>query len=421
MKINIKNKLILNFTILIILTGTISTIIGTVMINRGILNEVQGKVYTDLYSARGILNNRLNNIRNILESTALRELVKNSISNNDRRSLLRSLQDVKEITNFEILVVTDKDGRVIIRTQNPEEYRDSQAEDPLIKKVLTNKKAIASPVIIKREDLIKEGQCFADRAKITIVSDYATKTNKTPDIETSGMMLKAAVPIFDDNRHLLGIIYGGDLLNGNYGIVDKIKETVYQGEVYKNHDMGTATIFQDDIRISTNVLTGNGERAIGTRVSREVYDRVIKDGKQWIDRAMVVNSRYITAYEPIRNIDNKVIGMLYVGMLQDKYIDFKWRLLLIFFAVTITGMLLVFVISNFLANTITKPIKHLANVSRQISEGNFSVEADIHSNDEIGELVKAFNKMAHGLMERDEKLKDENARNNNSKTNNRRS
>src|SRR4030042_1232613 len=71
--------------------------------------------------------------------------------------------------------------------------------------------------------------------------------------ETSGMMLKPAVPILDVNDNALGVLYGGTLLNRNYEIVDKIKDIIFKGERYKGKDTGTATIFQWDVRISTTV------------------------------------------------------------------------------------------------------------------------------------------------------------------------
>ena len=79
------------------------------------------------------------------------------------------------------------------------------------------------------------------------------------------MMLKAASPVFDAQDNLIGILYGGSLLNRDFKIVDKVKETVYEKVKYKGKDIGTATIFQDDVRISTNVKNDNGTRALGTR------------------------------------------------------------------------------------------------------------------------------------------------------------
>ena len=62
------------------------------------------------------------------------------------------------------------------------------------------------------------------------------------------MMLAAAAPIFDQNNKLIGVLYGGVLLNRNYSLVDEIKQTVFQGLQYDGKDAGVATIFQDDVR-----------------------------------------------------------------------------------------------------------------------------------------------------------------------------
>jgi len=94
---------------------------------------------------------------------------------------------------------------------------------------------------------------------------------------------------------LIGVIYGGILLNRSTNIVDTLRDTVFRHEIYKGRSIGTATIFFNDLRISTNVMTQDGKRAIGTRVSKEVKERVLNKGERWTDRAFVVNDWYITA------------------------------------------------------------------------------------------------------------------------------
>ncbi len=144
-------------------------------------------------------------------------------------------------------------------------------------------------------------------------------------------MLKAAAPIVAQDGSLLGVLYGGSLINRNYFIVDRIKEIVFKGEKHKGKDTGTATIFQGDLRISTNVKTEKDQRAIGTRVSEEVGKAVLEDGREWVDRAFVVNHWYITAYQPIKNIKGKIIGILYVGMLEAPYIEIRNKVVLFLF------------------------------------------------------------------------------------------
>lgn len=94
--------------------------------------------------------------------------------------------------------------------------------------------------------------------------------------------------------------------------------------------IGTCTIFQrmnpagDMLRISTNVIKEDGTRAVGTYIpavnpdgrKNPVVSALLK-GESYYGRAYVVNSWYITAYEPVY-LQEKVVGMLYYGIKQDK-------------------------------------------------------------------------------------------------------
>ena len=97
-------------------------------------------------------------------------------------------------------------------------------------------------------------------------------------------------------------------VNDNNYIVDKVKELVG----------GSCTIFQvkndEAIRVSTNVFKKEGERAIGTKVSDEVYDKVVRQGQSFVGRAWVVDDWYMSAYEPVRDSKGSVIGILFAGV-----------------------------------------------------------------------------------------------------------
>jgi two-component system NtrC family sensor kinase len=64
----------------------------------------------------------------------------------------------------------------------------------------------------------------------------------------------------------------------------------------------------------------------------------------------VVDDWYITAYEPIRDIHDKIVGMLYVGILESKYVMLKEKLVLLF----MFGMLITVAISSALSFKILK-------------------------------------------------------------------
>ena len=404
MRITLRLKLIVSSLTVIIITGSIATIIGFHLIDKGIVREAQSKVTLDLNSARLIYDQRLMNVVNGMTYTAMRKLgIIQALKEKNIGLLHESLKSALEEGGMDILAITDKEGRVVIRAHNPGFFGDSQFEDELVKRAILDKKSISGTEIVSSMCLLKESKTLADRVKIPLIpTPRGTEYNKREN--TSGMMLKAAVPLFDDASELVGVLYGGILLNNNFEIVDKIKDIVYKNVKYKGKDIGTATIFQDGFRISTNVTLNNGKRAIGTIVSKEVYERVIDQGKVWTDRAFVVNDWYLTAYSPIKNIKDEVIGMLYVGMLESKYNDMKRNSLLMFFGVIITGIILSLAVSYILANLMFKPIQELKHGVEALAKGNFDYDVNVHSRDEIGSLEESFNKVRQELKQTYEKL-----------------
>ncbi len=400
----LRSKLVVSFLTVIAITGIIATIVGQRLIESGIVREAQQKVNLDLNSAHQIYEQKLKYIEGTLIFTAMRRFsVKEALRKGDRRLLLESLRETMEEGQLDMLTITDKSGKVILRARNPEVFGDSQAQDEMVSKVLQGKKPVCGTQIIPRKELLRESEELAERARMQFIETPMAKP--TPETEnTSGMVLKAAVPIFGDVNKLIGVLYGGILLNRRYDIVDETKNVVYRGVKYEGKDIGTATIFQKDLRISTNVQLSEGERAIGTRVSSEVYDRVIGEGKLWTARAFVVNDWYLTAYEPIRNIHGKVIGILYVGILEKKYNDMKTAAFWNFFGVAMAAMVLALAIAYMLARAIAKPIQQLERGVEAIARGNFGVKVDIESSDEIGALAESFNRVSRELKDTYEKL-----------------
>ncbi len=92
----------------------------------------------------------------------------------------------------------------------------------------------------------------------------------------------------------------------------------------------TCTVFQrmnkagDMLRVATNVVKKDGTRAIGTFIPKfnpdgkqnPVVSTILK-GQTFNGRAYVVNAWYITAYQPIYDQNKNIVGMLYVGILQE--------------------------------------------------------------------------------------------------------
>jgi two-component system NtrC family sensor kinase len=254
----------------------------------------------------------------------------------------------------------------------------------------------AGTQIVPRAELLKEGPDLAERAYFEFVPTPMA-AERAENHEENGMMLKAAAPVLDERGELIGALYGGLLFNRNYDLVDEVKNIVFKGERYQGHDIGTATIFLGDLRIATNVLDDQGERAVGTRVSREVEEAVLKKGESWVAPAFVVRAWYITAYQPIRDIDDRIVGMLYVGMLEKPYIDLRNEVMLTFTIIAGLCAILIILILSDIAKNITRPLRVMVQATDQIAQGDLSHRVDIDQQDEIGHLAVSFNRMADNL------------------------
>jgi two-component system NtrC family sensor kinase len=205
---------------------------------------------------------------------------------------------------------------------------------------------------------------------------------------------------------MIQVVYGGRVANQDNYLVDRIRDLVFGQEMYEKWPVGTVTIFLDDVRICTNVLDEKGNRAIGTRVSKEVYQQVVNKGQRWHDRAFVVNRWYMTAYEPIRNINGTIIGMLYVGMLESPFNALAARALAAFVAVVLLASAAAFVFAIWLADSVSRPLINLLDATKKLSRGELGHEVQTHGTIlETNELAESFNEMSIQLEQREDRLK----------------
>jgi two-component system NtrC family sensor kinase len=313
------------------------------------------------------------------------------------------LRGVAEQTELDFLGIVTKDGKTLCRIGPNSFPSNREPLNPLANLVLKNRVAVSGTMVLSKDLLVLENPDLAQRSRIRLLPTEKAHPRTDREI-TSGMVLAAAVPIFESGK-FLGVLYGGVLLNQSQEIVDRVRDTVFEHEIYKGRSVGTSTIFLNDIRISTNVLNTDGSRAVGTMASEEVARHVLTGGGKWTNRAFVVNDWYISCYEPIQDIFGQRIGMLYAGVLEAKYADMRSDALSIFVLISLAGMALALGLGFVIANRISRPVNKLIEASAQVSQGNLSPEIGPISKSEIGVLQKTFQEMLTSLKQRDERQK----------------
>jgi len=394
-----RSKMVVSFLGVSLLVGAASLFIGVRLFDEHVFGEALNRVRQDLNAANEMYLTRVKHVKTSLSITTLGFAFISSVRDKNTTDLALRLERMAKLADLDLAGVVTEDGSVLCRIgPNAFPGPGRHVENPLAKPVLEQRVAISGTAILSSEFLIEENYELAERARILLASGPDDGTGAREEL-TSGMAIVAAVPVFDGNL-LLGVLYGGLLLNRSEIFVDTVRETVFQGESFNGRSIGTATIFLNDVRIATNVLTPEGKRALGTRVSPEVRDHVLDKGKLWTDRAFVFSDWFITAYSPIETISGRRAGMLYVGVLEEKYSDMRLQLLTDYILLILAVMLAAAGLGYFIARRITSPIQRLIQATQQVGEGSLNPELGPPANSEIGVLQKAFGEMVEAMGRR---------------------
>ncbi|MES9812873.1 MAG: cache domain-containing protein [Candidatus Thiodiazotropha sp.] len=253
--------------------------------------------------------------------------------------------------------------------------------------------------IFSAEALDEQSPGLAKQVELPLI-DTPRARPTVQRIEGRGMMIRALYPVKNSRGQVVAVLDGGVLLNANFKFVDTIRDLVYGPGSLPRGSIGTVTVFLNDVRITTNVPRTPNQRALGTRVSDEVRTQVLDDGEKWIDRAFVVNDWYISAYQPIIDVNGERVGMLYAGFLESPSRNALWQALGVLILLFLALMLFSSILSISGAKSIFKPLEIMMAVVRATREGYTKRIGKISSMDEIGVLANEFDLLLDLLQER---------------------
>jgi hypothetical protein len=132
------------------------------------------------------------------------------------------------------------------------------------------------------------------------IADLDARLNKigAPKVDGTERAADKTVP---------ALYFGDRKINNNYDVVDAVR---------KAHG-ATATVFVKDgdefTRVSTNVLTPEGKRGVGTQLARNKAYEAVSKGEQFCGPIDVLGTAFDACYNPIKGADGKIIGVSYVG------------------------------------------------------------------------------------------------------------
>src|SRR6478735_5984480 len=338
-------------------------------------------------------------IRSLGQSARFHEVV----AQDARGALQDLLEETRKEIGLDFLYLTS--GRGDILASSPPLHGIPRAEWPIIRSALSGEAPATGVDIFSNDELAAISPDLAARARLDLVpTPNAVPTDRST--ETRGMVVHAASRAMLPDGGAAALV-GGTVLNQNLEFIDTINDLVYRAASLPEGSQGTATLFLDDVRISTNVRLFEGRRALGTRVSAAVRSAVMGEGHTWLDSAFVVNDWYISAYEPLVDSYGKRVGMLYVGFLQKPFSEAKYQTLIIiilaFIAITVAT------VPIFLrwAQSIFMPLERVTATIGEVESGNLSARTKLPaSGDEIGRVAFHLDTLLDQVQERDRQLRE---------------
>lgn len=402
--------LIISFALVAVLTVSLSAIATSRVIGDYLKSAEVERVNRDMVLAEAFYNLKLEETAAISHRLVLDRLVIENLAeaSDGREEALRAID--QQITNkiavlalggTHLIAVLDAQGDIVVSrvlSSDGELYpvirEGNWYKLPIVKQVLASGEKQAATEILPKKLLSQVG--LESQAHIKLVDTPKAATMPYDAREgTAGLALTGVAPMANNQGEVIGAVLAAYIFNNDFTLVDRIKEVA---------GIDTVTIFFGDMRVSTNVMTEDNQRAVGTRVSQEVYDVVLRHDQEYVGEAFVVRDTYITRYKPLHNYLNQVVGILYVGALKSKFLSLVDKFYQRVFVIAGLSILLAALIAIPIAHFITRPITKLVEANQRLAQGDMNVRVQAYGNGELSVLGHSFNSMAEKLNQTQKEL-----------------
>lgn len=324
----------------------------------------------------------------------LTEEAETAILKRDKTLLRERLNNWKKNRPYvDIWTIVDPEGKVLARV-NSEESGDILGLNSVVEKALSTGSPVVSTEVVPREVLLKEGEGLANEIIIPVISsprdgEYRPKSASVTD----ALMLTVVVPVKDKDG-VVGALVAGDIFNKDNFVPDAVTTKI----------PGTfSTIVKDGVRIATTLPTAAGFRAIGTLLPDDIMAEINKE-KRYSGTVSLLGERYIAAYDSIKDNKGTVIGNIFVGIPETKFLTLQRSTRLAILVITGLSLLFALMAAIYVAMRITGPLKLLVQKTGDISFGDTDVMIPVEgledAKDEVAVLTRSFNFMLGEIKER---------------------
>lgn len=386
---SLKKKVLGGFLGVAILVGLVTVILGMRLARHTIMEEAKNTLNGDLATAGYILGSYQENLELKIRLIGGSEKIRELLLENDAPAIRNRLAMMNIENDLDFLSVVNSSGNLVARAFQIQS-QGGNLINAVIRSALDGKSA-AGFRITEVESLSDDNPTLYQRLGQSGVK--------------KAMILESAYPIMHESR-VIGAIYGGILLNNNNMIVDRIAKRLFRGQSHHGKDVGFVAIYQGPVAISASLRGPDHLPVVGFELEKTLQKFVLNNGQTEISSQTLFDIEYISATEPIRDVNGNTVGAIQVSIMERPIVSVIDRLVGAFLIIALFGVILMGGISYFLVNWINRPLEQMLLAAKRAAEGDLTHEVPVVARDEVGELAATFNLMIRNLAESRGKLEE---------------
>jgi len=309
------SQLFMIFTGVVLAIFLLTTVSFTYLLMRNIQNDSLGNLATAANVLNYAMDSKKAEARANAEAIAQNPKIAEAILAKDHKALAALTGEVLATKKLSGLTITTSSAQILLRAESPDRWGDSVSSDPLVRKAL-----IGQP-------------------SSTLVS--------TEGVLAPVMSIKSAVPIRDGSNTIIGTVSAAVIADSAF--VDGIKNsTGLDSAIYSTNVLSATTLTAPDGKT----------RQIGIKQnSRAVKDRVLTKGQTFKGSLSLFNRPYLAVYAPLKDVNNNVVGMLFIGQPQSSALQSASRSIELTFTLAVILMVMAIIPAYLMARYIAAQLK----------------------------------------------------------------
>ncbi|HEY4694436.1 MAG TPA: cache domain-containing protein [Candidatus Nanoarchaeia archaeon] len=302
----LQTQLFMIFNMVILAVFLLTTVSFTFLLIRNLQNESLKQLETNARALNLSIEGRKEEALSDAQVVAQNSQVTRAVKEKDLSFLANFSESFLLTKKQSFLMVVDSAGVVLARGEDKERVGDSLSDDTLVKRALLG---VAASSIVSRDSVL------------------------APQI-----FVRASTPVKEGDS-IVGAVVTGTILDNAF--MDGLKQaTGLEASLFSGKELSATTLVSGVDKV----------RPLGIKEeNKSVVQTVLGKGAPYKGALSVLNVPYFVGYLPLKDVDNSVVGMVFVGREQSAVLKTAGRSIELTFLVT-AGLLVASVVPAFLVS-----------------------------------------------------------------------